>query len=368
MQLPQPERPLLIIAQSARMLAQMAVAAGYSPLVVDCYADLDTQQFALTYLKITNLSIAALKPALSQLSKSHPFTYIVYGSGFEFYPESLSYLAEHWSLLGTVPKVFQDLLNKQSFFQHLRELAIPYPPTQFTEPHDAAQWLIKPALSLGGQGIQFYPVHQQTPKATDYWQRYVPGLALSLTFLSSQKGFQIVGFNRQQSQTMGEDAFMFTGVTNLANINQQHKSQLIGYLQKLLSIYPLQGLACLDFILYEDCCYVLEINARPPASAQLYSDSVFQQHMLACNGNLPDAPLPAATPSGYQIIFSTQALIIPTAVNWPDWVQDRPTAGAIIGKGEALCSIIACENSSQKVVEQLRQRQHLIETLLFTGS
>ena len=37
---------ILVVASSARMLAQSARASGFKPLVIDLFADLDTQRYA----------------------------------------------------------------------------------------------------------------------------------------------------------------------------------------------------------------------------------------------------------------------------------------------------------------------------------
>ena len=55
---------ILIIASSARMLAQTARASGFKPLVIDLFADLDTQSYAEDFNKITTLAKQYLKPAV----------------------------------------------------------------------------------------------------------------------------------------------------------------------------------------------------------------------------------------------------------------------------------------------------------------
>ena len=48
-------RLLLIVAQSARMLAQSATREGYSVRVADCFAGIDTLDAADRFLKLSAL-------------------------------------------------------------------------------------------------------------------------------------------------------------------------------------------------------------------------------------------------------------------------------------------------------------------------
>ena len=107
---------ILIIAGSGRMLAQAASAAGLKPLVIDLYADLDTQNYAQDFKKIPSLAVEHLAPSVDYFIKRYAVSAVIYGSGFEYYPESLHYLAERLRVLGNTPDVFIRLHDKPAFF------------------------------------------------------------------------------------------------------------------------------------------------------------------------------------------------------------------------------------------------------------
>ncbi|WP_347989456.1 ATP-grasp domain-containing protein [Methylomonas sp. AM2-LC] len=364
----QPPATLLIIAQSARMLVQLAVAAGYYSIAVDCFADMDTLQLAMSCKRVNDLSLAELKPAIAKLQKHHTFNYIIYGSGFEAFPESLEFLAAQGLLLGTAPLVFQRLLDKPDFFKQLTQLGITYPHSLFCKPIETKNYLFKPFYSQGGQEIRFISVTDDAAINMGYWQQYLPGQPMSVTFLACNNQFRILGYNHQWTHAIDDQEFLFAGVANGAELSLQNQALLSRVLEKLLPVYSLQGLASLDFIVLDEQCYLLEINARPPASAQLYGADVFNWHMQACLGSLPTLSTQATTPCAYQIVFAAFTIQIPDDIQWPDWVHDIPAAGVIIGKGQPICSIIAAENTVQQLSDQLLYRQHLIENILKTGS
>jgi methenyltetrahydromethanopterin cyclohydrolase len=64
--------------------------------------------------------------------------------------------------------------------------------------------------------------------------------------------------------------------------------------------------------------------------------------------------------TGYQIVYAERDLIIPKQFEWPKWCMDLPKSGNMCRTGQPLCSIIAHQNNSRSVVEQLLIKQQLI--------
>ena len=80
---------LIVIAQSARMLAQMAVDSGFEVIAIDCFADLDTRNLAVLSFKVESLALDDLQPVLEKLQEDYGLMPIVYGSGFEHFVDLL---------------------------------------------------------------------------------------------------------------------------------------------------------------------------------------------------------------------------------------------------------------------------------------
>ena len=359
------EKPVLIIAQSARMLASMAVAAGLKIVVIDVYADVDTRQMALACYKVTDCSLAQVTIALQQLAKQHDFDFIIYGSGLEAFPDTLAYLATQGRVLGNDDQLFKQIHDKQAFFAGLKQLNIPFPSTQFTTPEASADWLFKPLIGQGGLGIRHFSSKQTF--VDGYWQQYLPGKTLSVCFIAGVGQYQVLGFNQQWQHRFANQAFLFAGVHNQADLALALQQQIRHWLEKLLKVYPLIGLASLDFIVYQDQLYLLEINPRPPASAQLYGAGVLERHIQACLLDTPLKPLLPVTASAYQIIYAQQVLKISAGIYWPNWAHDLPEIGVIIHPGQPICSIISNGNTVAQALDLLGQRRHYIEQILSTG-
>jgi methenyltetrahydromethanopterin cyclohydrolase len=291
--------------------------------------------------------------------------HVLYGSGFEYYPESLSYLSDRLSILGNQYPTFKTQQEKSLFFSTLDVVGIPYPKVSFSMPEYADGWLIKPMHGQGGIGIKRF-LKSHTSVDSVYWQKFQNGNQCSVLFLADGKQVQVIGFNTQWSANLNVNAeFIFSGIINSCDLTDEYKQIVIGWLVRLVPAFGLKGLNSLDFIQGGDgCIYVLEINPRPSASMQLYDADLLGKHILACRGVLThDLPIQTRI-TGYQIIYAEHDLMIPPQFLWPEDVMDIPKVGALIRKGQPICSIIAHAKNSQLVFEQLAiKNQQLIKNL-----
>ena len=356
---------LLIVANSGRMLAQAGKNAGLKPLVIDLFADLDTQDYAEDFCLVRSLAEQDLAPAVDYFIERYAVSHVVYGSGFEYHPESLYYLNSRLTILGNHPDVFARLLDKRTFFSTLDQLNISYPEIAFDAPDDTDGWLIKPMQGQGGVGIKRYHAGD-CGKTSIYWQKFQAGTQHSVLFLADGRQVQVIGFNWQWSVCLSEtQAFFFSGVINGCDLPDAHKAEIIHRLKKMIPVFSLKGLNALDFIFAGDQSYVLEINPRPSASMQLYDADLLVRHIQAClggafTGYTPAAGLLKSGNTGYQIIYAERELIVPDRVKWPNWCADLPQSGNMYRLGQPLCSIIARHKNSRSVAEQLQAKKQII--------
>lgn len=347
------------------MIAKMAGDAGFPVLAIDCYADEDVQ--VIEVIRVASLAVEELQPAVDSMIKTHGVTHVIYGSGFETEVASLEYLQSRFVVLGNSVSLFKRFQDKVDFFKILDQLFIPHPETVFSAPATGLDWLIKPMRGEGGYAIKRFTSLMDFEVNRYYWQRYLEGGAFSVLFVAGQGLVKILGFNQQWVCDEHGQAFLFAGVSNMASVSSQNQTLLLEWLSRLIRVYPLQGLGSLDFIVHKGECYMLEINARIPASAQLYGLSVFDLHVKACLGEEIDFDI-QCHPMGYQIIYARQALKIPYDLIWPDEVVDRPAGGVFIGKGQPVCSIIMQGHGAVEVKLRLQRLQNIVENLLQTGS
>jgi methenyltetrahydromethanopterin cyclohydrolase len=361
---------ILIIANSARMLTQLAANIGFIPLVIDCYSDFDTQKQALDFVKVDSLALVHVKKALTILKTQHTITHVIYGSGLERYMNTLAFLYERLCVIGNTLDVFSSIQNKNNFFSRLRQLQIPYPDVAFQAPADNDAWLIKPMQGEGGIGIKKYK-DQQINVASYYWQKQCAGVPMSVLFVANGTEFIIYGFNKQFLIQIGDNEFVFSGVISQPEINDYIVQTVSSWLACLVSEFALKGFNSLDFIAEEKQCYALEVNARPSASMQLYNEDLLATHINSfLDGNDPLLPEQKAWEEGvnsyraYKILFAETEVFIKQNIEWPVWVVDIPIARSFIHTGKPICSIIADGKNEQQVFENLKLRQQQLSKLL----
>lgn len=348
------------MANSARMLAQAARKAGFKPLVIDLFGDLDTRLSSEDIQQIPSLAEVHLLPAIANFVKRYPVTCGFYGSGFEPYLDSLRSLGSRMTLLGNQPDVFAIVQDKPAFFSLLQRLQIPYPDVSFCLPDQLEGWLIKPMQGEGGVGIKKSRVDSGANPSV-YWQIYQQGTPHSVLFLADGNGSQIVGFNRQWTTTLSDkDEFIFSGIINHTALSHEQKTRISDWLNLLVPELCLKGLNSLDFIQSENASYVLEINPRPPASMQLYDADLFVRHIKACEGELIGYEIGQDDFTAYQIVYAVRNIRIPSGFKWPTYVADIPVADSIINKAQPICSMIVRGKEPDKVLEQLQISQELI--------
>lgn len=344
------------------MIAQAAFESGFIPLTIDLFEDRDTRQFAVVHGKVASVSIAYIKGYIEQFILEHNVRYAVYGSGLENFPETLEYLANTLTVLGNAPDTF-NLCQSKDLFSVLKRLDISHPETVYVPPDTRNKtWLEKAWQRQGGYGVKFYDGRSKSNAEKVFWQQYIKGSCHSVLFLSNGSSAKIIGFNSQWfvKPDFPDQAFIFTGIINDLECSEPVKHTLENYVTSLTKELKLIGLNSLDFMLFKGQVYVIEINARPPFSLQLYLLPLFQLHIRACLGELPDE-LPVQTDiAGIQIIYAPKDVVIPENVDWLQECSDIPQSNALIRTGQPICSIMARAKTQLQVVQKLQILQQVI--------
>ena len=348
---------VLVIANSGRMLAHAARLAGYTPLVIDLFADQDTEVIAEQLWQVENLSLAIVQEVVENLLLSYKVQWVIYGSGMENQPETLAYLAELFTVVGNSANVCKQLNCKKTFFKQLDKLDVRYPNVRFRLPEDSAKWLIKPINHLGGIGIHWC---DRKSKEDEYYQKFCPGQAGSVLFCTDGQQVDLIGFHRQW--TVDQDNFTFAGIVQECMLPEVEQQTVQGWLEKLVNYYHLKGLASLDFIWNGETCFFLEINPRPPASMMLYPElDLLSAHIT---GQLT-VTTQDKTIRALQIVYAKQRYKTQQMFEWPEWSFDRPKPNTSIQVDEPICSIIAQGKTIQQTLNSLLEKQKIIENNLY---
>ncbi|WP_295437902.1 ATP-grasp domain-containing protein [uncultured Thiodictyon sp.] len=362
---------LLLVAASARAIAESAVRGGFRVRVLDGFCDLDTQALGpCTRVPLVDLGAGwGLEPrrlgaALQEVAAAGSDLGLVYGSGLESAPEVLTNLPAGLRLLGNDPAVLRLLRDPQQFCTLLDGLTIAHPQTRLDPPpaDDPGRWLVKACGGCGGLGVGPWRAGDPRPAAPHLFQRFQEGDLRSILFIADGRGLEVIGCNRLLvADADPRRPFLYGGAIGQAALSDPVRTTVTHWCRSLVGALGLRGLNNLDFILHQGQPYLLDINPRPSATMSLYEGQCeggwIRRHARACLGDLSgEPPRRAAQVAGQRVVYATADLTIPAEVRWPDWSRDRPAAGTAIARGAPLCTVLAQGPDADLVESMLAAR------------
>ena len=363
---------LLIVANSGRAMAESARRGGYRIAVLDAFCDQDTRKLGpCARLRDAAGCVDAdlVLARARQLAPRQLGLGLVYGAGLEDAPSALHRLAGRHRLFGNRPDVLDLLRDARRLFGLLDRLSIPHPAVRFsTAGIDSGRWLLKRAGGNGGQRIENWCVGKQLTQDDEYLQRYLAGPAMSALFIADGREFQVIGYNRLAQSPSADRPFLYAGAINHAPLGQAARRAVSAHIDALVRELGLRGVNSLDFLLHDGRPLVLELNARPTATLELYEQSAaegwLKAHVRACMGELRNLPFARnGRTFGHRVCYARRDLHVPRQPGWPHWAKDLPAPGSDVASGQPLCSVFADGASTVAVEADLQRRQDRIERM-----
>ncbi len=357
-------RPLLIIAQSARMLAQSIGRGGWQPIALDLFADLDTRAACRAWYRVPSrdgrFDPEALVEAIQTVLTEHRPQAWLYGSGFDTFSDLIGWLSGRCPLFGNGAQAARLCTRPQEFFPLLDRLAIPYPEISWTAPsvvygRGESGWLVKRG-GEGGRGVSIY----RGECSGGYYQRRLFGPVYTLVFLAGAGRVWWYGFNTlYQADYNARCPFLFAGAINRAYLPAAVAEEVIDYARRLSRALDLRGLNGLDFMLDGEVPKVLELNPRPGAALGLW-DTAWPLGLMAaqvrvCRGEKVEGFMPVPV-KGFKIVFARHETRIPRRWRWPAWCADLTPPGTMVAARVPVCSVTASGSSVARVEAQLEVR------------
>ena len=363
--MPRPE-PVLICALSGRALAQAARAAGFAPIVLDAFGDLDTRDAAEDWhrLPVDGAWRFRRGPLLAAAARLAPAPIpLVWGSGFERHAMLLAELAVERPVWGNRPAVVQAVKDPGIFASAMRSLVIAHPEIRDRPPADPTGWLCKRAGSAGGSHVR--QARMRPPRGRGwYWQRRARGRPVSALLL----GDRVLGFSEQWTAPRPGRRFRFGGAVAPARLTAVARDRFTQAASSLATHFELRGLGSVDALVAGDEVTVLEANPRPGAALDAYQGALgldlFSAHVEACRGRVVPEIRPCDRAAGSLIVHAMRALQIPWPFDWPSWTADRSPEGTSIAAGGPICTVLAQGADPMSVRAVLDVRNGAILALL----
>jgi len=341
---------ILVIGINIRHIASSAARAGHEVVAVDGFCDLDLQDLASETVLLPRQGAEDLLPVC--IERFHPEA-LVLGPGLGGGPREWSPSFEQPS-----PKS-ATVSDKLWLARWLEKKGFPFIRTTTTPDDLQFPVLVKPRKGAGGVGCRL------AMRASELnWvegliaQDPVLGRPASVSVIGNSHEAQAIAVNEQiiGAPWAGANGFRYTGnITPLA-LPDFGLDELA---QDIVAELGLLGSNGVDFLLTEEGPVVVEVNSRFQGSLDTVEMAtglnLFEAHLQAFAGRLPDRPKKPRLFAGRVIVFAPCDLTIEENLR-RDWTADVPCPGSRINRGDPVLSILAKGSDQNEVFAQLRAR------------
>lgn len=345
---------VLVLAVSARMLAQLAAADGHEVIAFDRFGDVDLRAVAPG-------ATAARTEALAALTADAEADAVVYGAGFENRPDLVRRIAAGRELLGTSPERLAAARDPWAVAAAARKAGARAPESrraggEGARPGDG--WLRKPQRGGGGRGVRRWA--GGVLRASEILQRRIDGLSCSAVAIGNGRTAMLLGITEQLHRPPG---FAWTGNVTPPRLPASEHDELAGQLGavsvQMAARFGVRGAFGVDAVWDGRSAWVLEVNPRPPASLELFDTGTFAAHVTGARG--------LAVPAGWAqsgdseprvklVLFADRDLRAPDPAWWPPgMVRDIPHDGEAIRRGAPVCTLV-CTGTGVEEVSALGAR------------
>ena len=314
---PRAVAPLLLIALSARMLADLA---GRDDVIAfDLFGDLDLRADRV----VKRRSLTALVDAAMEEEPGD----VIYGASFENHPKLVERLAERHTLLGNPPEVLRAVRDPARLAAVLGDS---YARSTFTPP-SSGRWLRKPLR--GGGGIRVREWRGGALPAGTFLQERIDGVPCSVAAIGDGKDAVVLGLSEQ---LVGLRAFGVRGYRWCGNLVPPRVpvplDQPQAICSRLAAAFGLRGPFGVDFIWDGERAWVVEVNPRPTASLEV---------------------IKPARAAGKAVVFATEDVVVGELA---PGVRDVPHPGERIAKGRPICTVVSTAATPDEVLAGLEEQ------------
>jgi uncharacterized protein len=339
---------IIVVANSARVVAASAKRAGFAPVAIDVFGDDDTREISLAAIKLDGglsdgLTIGKVAGAVESLISAYDPVGLVYGSGFEHQPEAIAAMARMTRIIGNDAETIKRAKDPLVLARLCAAAGISHPPIAFTAPEEPECWLVKARGGAGGAHITTATGGRPAPPDC-YFQRRVVGENISALFVADGQKAGIIGLSVQWSSPTPAAPFRYGGAAGPIDVGDAQATDIARAVACIASELGLVGLNSADFLVSDGAVWLIEINPRPGATLDVFEPdegALFAHHLAACEGRLITVPSGVACKAA-EVAYAPCDIVLSRAERkWPDWTADRPPPGARVAAGDPLCTTLA---------------------------
>lgn len=363
-------QPILLIGFTGRLLAELAVRAGFRVTALDYFGDLDLRALCPSLsLRHDFGGQAYSAAALAAAARAVQAPAVVYGASFENHPALVAELAAGRLLLGNTPETLARVRDPFELARALRDGGFSVPATHPAEaapsPSGGRRWLWKPLASGGGHAVRAWT--GGPAPAGGVLQERLSGMVGSAAFVADGRRARLLGLTEQLVGRRAFGAARFRYCGNLcpprlpAAERRALARQALAVVSRLTAVFGLRGVNGLDFVWRRGRLWTLEVNPRPTAALELLDPgrpgALFTAHVRGCLGRLPPPlALPSRPARGKAVLFAPAQVRAGDTRAWAArGRRDVPHPGETIDRGHPICTVLAAAATPEACLAALRR-------------
>lgn len=386
---------LLVVGPSVRWLMQSSLRAGFQPMGIDFFADVDATEVG----EVVRVRQWAEVPAVAAALRPQA---VLVGGGFETQVAMVEGLRQQvpvWNLGRDCCAALRDPAQWATAFasagvrvpEHRGE-------GELNEALDLAKrWLVKQRYRAGGAGVRLLGTDEagrwltgaEASGSPEYLQEMLAGVPSSALFLLGPDRFVCLGFYRQLCgwREFGAAGYQYCGGIGPLPVTDRQVAQLNSLGRGLLTLGG-RGVIGVDVLAVGDELCPIEVNPRITASGELWERAELGSSLVGLHAaefavgagwpagissqaehrNLPGCRLLAnadrprvhgkailywSDAGGLEIDARRSEWLVQGAV--AGWLADIPQCGSRIERGEPVVTLLTSGDSESAVVEELVQ-------------
>lgn len=287
-------------------------------------------------------SLDALKEFICKKKLNKKETKVIYASGLEGKKHIQKYLDDNFHISGNSFSDFRYLGNAYNIDTKLFTDTVMIPEKSSDYNY---KYISKDYDSTGGLGIG-----NNISSNNIYYQKYIPGVTFSISFLADKSKISLLGFN--QIFTVKNNIkypFLYAGAMNIEFKNSL-RNKIIDWVQEFTSFYQLRGFISIDFKIFENRVYLIDINPRLSGTYRIYKN---KYKNLMANHIMPTETISLYNEAyhSYIILYAKSSIKIKKSINEIKNIFDVPKIGQTIEKDEPILTM----NVSAQTEKELRE-------------
>lgn len=378
---------ILIVGYSVRHIACSAARAGHEVFAVDSFCDLDLEACSNGIARLPQpLDASQAESLIQTYTRMFSPEVVVLGPGLE------ETRVKGVKVLNNLPERAAIVSDKLWLSGWLEKRGFPFIPTTGSAENIRFPAVIKPRKGAGGIGCRLVKRSEDMKLDEDMEhedmehedgmivQDWISGTPASVSVIGTGRDSRAIAVNEQLIGAPWAGAsggFKYSG-----NITPLEPPPLISGIctpqpemarmaEEIVSELGLVGSNGVDFQLTERGPVVVEVNPRFQGSLDVVEmstgKSVFQAHVDAFSGVLPDRPLPKKA-AGRAILFADENIKIGELLShWMtgiDWITDVPRPRSDIRKSDPVVSVLATGKDRAEVLNLLMVRTSMLRTAI----